>query len=239
MGVWAFTWTPTHPYTHTQMPTLVLASASPRRRELLALTGWNFEVRPVNANETPFPDESPADFVRRLSETKARLAADESAAGALIIGADTIVVLAGEIIGKPDKAEAAVEMLKRLRGRTHKVFTGLTVFDTRTGLAQTELVCSRVPMRDYSDEEIRAYVATGDPLDKAGAYAIQHFGFRPVDIEHFSDCVANVMGLPLCHLLPLLRGLGLAPPAERLRACQNFVFSQCPVFENILKEEAA
>ncbi len=217
---------------------LVLASASPRRRELLALGGWTFTLHPVEAAEVPHPGESPTDFVRRMSLTKACLAAQGVNSDALVIGADTVVVLDGQVIGKPADAAAAVSALRQLRDRAHEVFTGLTVIDTRTGETHGDLARSRVTMRNYGDEEMLAYVATGDPLDKAGAYAIQYKGFQPVATERFSDCFANVMGLPLCHLLRRLRQLGVEPAHDLPAACQSFIQYRCPVFESILKEES-
>jgi len=218
---------------------LILASASPRRRQLLALGGWAFELRPVDAVEIPHPDESPSDFVRRMSQTKARLAAQGVNHNALIVAADTTVTIDGRILNKPADAREARAMLAQLRGRTHEVLTAITVLDTATGRASTDLARSRVPMRTYSDDELNVYVATGDPLDKAGAYAIQHPGFEPVDKEQFGDCFANVMGLPLCHLLRRLRRLGVEPTIHESvpAACQRFIPYACPVFETILKEE--
>ena len=217
------------------MPRLILASASPRRRAMLAL-GWAFELRPTSADETPLPHETPAQMVLRLSELKARHAAEGEGPGAFVIGSDTTVALDGHIIGKPVDAADAIAILQRLRGRAHDVFTGLTVFDTTTGHAHSDLARSRVPMRNYSEDELQAYVATGDPLDKAGAYAIQHAGFQPVAAESFNECFANVMGLPLCHLLRRLRALGLPPAADVPAACQRFIPYACPVFESILSE---
>jgi septum formation protein len=222
--------------------TLVLASASPRRRELLALGGWAFALQAADAVEIPLAGENPFDFVRRMSETKARLAVlvrnpDSELRNELVIGADTVVTIDGEILGKPASPQNAVEMLMRLRGRGHQVLTGLTVADMATRKIYTDLACSSVPMRAYSAAEVAAYVATGDPLDKAGAYAIQHPDFHPVDVAHFADCFANVMGLPLCHLLRRLRRLGLEASTDLPAACQHFIPYQCPVFEAILKEE--
>jgi septum formation protein len=217
------------------MPRLILASASPRRRELLAL-GWAFELRPTAADETPLPAETPAQMVMRLSEIKARHAAEGLEPGALVIGADTTVTLDGHIIGKPSDAADAIAILKRLRGREHEVFTGLTVLDTTTSRAHSDLARSRVPMRNYNDDELLAYVATGDPLDKAGAYAIQHAGFQPVATEAFHDCFANVMGLPLCHLLRRLRALNADSASDLPAACQRFIPYACPVSESILSE---
>jgi len=218
------------------MPALILASSSPRRRELLALGGWAFTLQPVDVVEIPQTDESPADFVRRMSHVKAQSAAVGLGPGAFVIGADTIVVLEGRIIGKPADGRAALKILGQLRGRRHAVLTGLTVIDTTTQQRYIELVRSLVPMRAYDDAEMKAYVESGDPLDKAGAYAIQHPEFQPVDRERFADCFANVMGLPLCHLLRRLRRLGVEPVNDLPGMCQTFLAYDCPVSEMILKE---
>jgi septum formation protein len=218
------------------MTSLILASTSPRRRELLALSGWAFTLHPVDVVETPELGESPADFVQRMSRAKAQAAADELGPGSFVIGADTIVAFEDQIIGKPADAREALKILGQLRGRVHEVLTGLTVIDTTTHKSYTELVCSSVPMRVYSEAEIKAYVDSGDPLDKAGAYAIQHPEFQPVDRERFADCFANVMGLPLCHLLRRLRQLGLEPVGDLPGRCQTFLAYTCPVSEKILKE---
>jgi MAF protein len=166
------------------------------------------------------------------------MAAEAVNNGALIVAADTTVTIDGRILNKPADAQEAAAMLSQLRGRTHEVLTALTVFDAAAGQSFTELARSRVPMRAYTDAEISAYVATGDPLDKAGAYAIQHPGFQPVDQAAFADCFANVMGLPLCHLLRCLRRLGVESPADLPAECQRFIPYDCPVSEKILKEEA-
>jgi septum formation protein len=224
---------------------LILASASPRRRELLALGGWAFDIQVADAVEIPEPGERPEAFVQRMSVAKAKLVTRVRAAapstghanGALIIGADTVVTIDREILGKPAHPQQAAEMLQRLRGRVHQVLTGLTVADTATGQTFTDLACSEVPMRSYSAPEMEAYVATGDPLDKAGAYAIQHPDFHPVDQAQFGDCFANVMGLPLCHLLRRLRRLGVESLTDLPAACQRFIPYQCPVYQTILKED--
>ncbi|MBL8058052.1 MAG: septum formation protein Maf [Anaerolineales bacterium] len=218
------------------MRPLLLASASPRRRQLLALAGWTFTTLAANADETPLPGEAPEAFVRRLSELKARSAAHAAPAGALVIGSDTTVVIDGQILNKPGDAAEARAMLTQLRGREHIVLTAITVLDTVTGQAFTDLARSRVPMRAYSAAELEAYVATGDPLDKAGAYAIQHPAFQPVDRAAFVDCFANVMGLPLCHLLRRLRRLGLDALTDLPAECQAFIPYACPVFERLLNE---
>jgi len=231
--------------------TLILASASPRRRELLALSGLRFEVQPAEAAEIPEPGETPADFVRRMSAVKARQvaaglanSAERSASGghnsgALIIGADTVVAIDNDILGKPAGPQHALEMLRRLRGRTHEVLTGLSVLDTSSGKIYTDLARSAVPMRHYPEAELADYVASGDPLDKAGAYAIQHPHFHLVDEALFADCFANVMGMPLCVLLRRLRALGVQPQSDLPAACQRFIPYACPVFDAILKEDSA
>jgi MAF protein len=224
---------------------IILASASPRRHDLLALSGLDFAVSPVATPEIAQPGEAPADFARRMSRTKAEVAAAHGERGAIVIGADTIVVLdeapgaAGTIIGKPRDAAQAIETLRRLRGRMHRVLTALTVVDTAAVVELEDLVTAHVPMRAYGDDEIEAYVATGNALDKAGAYAIQYQGFRPVDKERFVDCFAVVMGLPVCRLLRLLEQIGVAsrlaqPPAD----CQRFDARACPIYASFDKDNA-
>jgi MAF protein len=218
------------------MPAVILASASPRRRELLALSGLDFEARPAALPEVPLPGEAPAAFARRMSQAKARQAAQTAPPGALVIGADTIVVLDGQIIGKPDDPAHAARLLRRLRARPHQVLTALTVLDPATGRQADDLVSAAVPMRAYTDAEITAYVATGNPLDKAGAYAIQYGGFQPVDLASFGDCFANVMGLPVCSLLRLVDRLRPGLVLGGLGDCHRFDERQCPFFTRINQE---
>jgi MAF protein len=146
----------------------------------------------------------------------------------VVVGADTIVVLDDEIIGKPDDPAHAAALLRRLRGRTHQVLTSVTVIDTATGAEWGDLIEARVPMRAYAEAEIDAYIATGDPLDKAGAYAIQYAGFQPVDLPRFEDCFANVMGLPVCCVLRLLAQAGVPPPLPP-GDCARYDPAACPV----------
>jgi MAF protein len=194
---------------------IVLASNSPRRRQLLALGGWKFQVKPAELDESILPDEPPDDYVRRLARQKALAVAANSSPDSLIVAADTSVVHENEILGKPADEREADLILRRLRGRCHQVYTGLAVLRTADGALLGDVCTTNVFMRDYSDAEIQAYIATGDPLDKAGAYAIQHTGFDPV--ERIEGCYANVVGLPLCALTRLLYQLGIAPPDERLK----------------------
>jgi MAF protein len=212
--------------------TLVLASNSPRRRQLLALTGWDFTVSVADVDETPLQNESPAAYVLRLAQTKARTVAQRSASGRFILAADTTVVLGNDILGKPTHPAEAIAMLARLRGRTHQVYTAIALLRRDDNLLLSDLCITDVPMRPYTDEEIRAYVASGDPFDKAGAYAIQHPDFRPV--ARMEGCYAGVMGLPLCHVVRLMRRMRLSPPADVPANCQKFLEYNCPVFESIL-----
>lgn len=214
-------------------PLLALASNSPRRRELLALGGWTFQVRPAEVDETPRSGEAPGDYVLRLAAEKARAAAAlRDLPGQVVVGADTSVAVDGSILGKPADDAEATAMLRRLRGRTHQVYTGIAALRRTDGVLVTDLCTTDVPMRAYRDEEIEAYVASGDPLDKAGAYAIQHPGFRPV--EALAGCYASVMGLPLCHLTRTLRRLDLAPRDDIAAACQSALRYDCPVHRGIL-----
>lgn len=211
---------------------LLLASNSPRRRQLLALGGWAFDVYASNSDESLLPDEAPAAYVRRLAEVKALAVAGRAHPEQLVIGSDTSVVIDGEILGKPVDAHDAHQMLRRLRGRTHQVYTGIAVLRPRDGKLLTDVCITDVPMRNYTDEEITAYVASGDPLDKAGAYGIQSPYFQPV--ARMDGCYASVMGLPLCHLTVLLREMTQVPQADVAANCQATLVYQCKVFGSIL-----
>jgi MAF protein len=203
---------------------------------LLALLGWPFSVSAANVDESQYANELPREYVLRLAETKARaIAAD---AEQIVLAADTTVVDAGEILGKPGDAAEAIAMLKRLRGHIHQVYTGIALYRVRDGLLLKDLCITDVPMRDYSDEEIQSYVQTGDPLDKAGAYAIQHPQFQPVDIASMNGCYASVMGLPVCHVIRLMRTMDLQPNTDFFRSCETLLEYQCPVSNAILNGEA-
>jgi septum formation protein len=194
-----------------------------------------FSVFVSDVDESQNPGEAPADYVRRLAEAKAHAAIANARTEHIIVAADTAVVDNDAILGKPKDMTDAVEMLRRLRGHTHQVFTGLTVFSVKDGRTITEVCMTNVPMRNYSDEEINAYVLTGDPLDKAGAYAIQHSRFQPV--ENMQGCFASVMGLPLCHLTRALRKIDITPNADIPNNCQTYLNYQCPVSRAILRGE--
>jgi len=194
-------------------PPLLLASASPRRCELLARLGLSFNVVPADVDETPLPGETPAELARRLAASKAAaVLADRPSA--IVLAADTVVSHEGQALGKPVDAADAVRLLQGLRGRGHEVITAVCL--ARSGHPPlTAASRTAVWMRSYTDAEIAAYVATGDPFDKAGAYAIQHPQFRPV--ARLVGSYTNVVGLPLSLVAPLLRAAGLTPrPTEPL-----------------------
>ena len=220
----------------TEKPLLVLASNSPRRRRLLSLIGWKFTVSAADVDESLASNESPADYVLRLAETKARATAVARAdTDGFILAADTTVVDGSDILGKPRDSAEATEMLKRLRGHAHQVYTGIALLRASDGLLLKDICVTDVPMRSYSDEEIEAYVQTGDPLDKAGAYAIQHPEFHPV--TRMEGCFASVMGLPVCHVIRLMRQMDLQPDTDFFRSCETLLEYQCPVSTAILSGE--
>lgn len=195
---------------------VILASASPRRRQLFTLLGMPFIVHSADIEETHLPDETPAQTAARLAHAKATAVAAQH--DGTIVAADTLVVLDDAILGKPADPAEAIEMLRRLRGRAHRVLTGVAVLDPDSGAAETTVVASEVWMRDYGDNEVAAYVAGGDPMDKAGAYAIQHPTFMPV--ARVVGCPANVMGLPLCRVDSMLRARGFQWGTTPVQACQ-------------------
>jgi septum formation protein len=212
------------------MKRLILASNSPRRKDLFSLFGWPFEVIPADIDEKRQPGEAPVDYVRRLACEKAHEVAQH--AQGLVIAADTIVVDGEELLGKPVDEDDAVRMLRQLRGRTHQVYTGIALLESQSGQYFDDVCRTDVPMRNYTNDEIQSYIATGDPMDKAGAYAIQHAGFHPV--ENHTGCYASVMGLPLCHLALGLQEFGLKIPLELPQRCQEFLGPHCPDFSEIL-----
>jgi septum formation protein len=181
---------------------VILASSSPRRRELLTLIGLSHEVRPANVDESLLADEIPWAYAERLARAKAQAAARP---GAVSIGSDTIVVVGGDVLGKPKDAPEAAAMLRRLSGRAHTVMTAIAIaFD---GRVTSEVVQVGVTFRSLRDDEIEDYVRTGEPMDKAGAYGIQGYGatiVAGVEGDYFA-----VMGLPLNRMVRLLESVGL------------------------------
>jgi septum formation protein len=204
---------------------LVLASNSPRRKQLLSLGGWAFTVIPAVLDEQQLEGENPQEYVLRMAAAKARAVAGQAPPNAVIIAADTTVVESGEILGKPSDAAEAEAMLRRLRGRTHQVHTALVLFRPEDGRLLSEVCSSDVTMRDYADEEMRVYIASGDPFDKAGAYAIQHITFNPV--ENLAGCYTNVVGLPLCRLMQMLPRMGFLQTSHLPFACLDVQQKKC------------
>ena len=188
---------------------LVLASASPRRRELLEAAGLPFEAQPADVPEEPLPGESPQEMVERLSCDKAMKMAAAMDSG-FVIGGDSTVVHLGESLGKPVDDDEARSMLRRLRGTTHHVSTGLTVVNAATGQARTVSMTSEITLREFTDGEIEASIASGTPRDKAGAYAVQDPELRPA--SSWRGCYHNIIGLPTCLALQLLDELGYRWP---------------------------
>ena len=182
----------------------ILASQSPRRRELLAMLGLEFEIFTADIDETMDPALSAEDAVAAVCERKAR-AVGEGHPGRLIVAADTIVVVDGKILGKPHCEDEARQMLHSLSGRSHRVMTGFCLW--RDGACETHVETTKLWFRDLSDGEIDAYVATGSPMDKAGAYGIQDQA--AVFVQRLEGDYYNVMGLPLCALTQALRKWGV------------------------------
>lgn len=196
----------------------------------MSLGGWEFQVLPVEIDEAPLPGEAPQAYVARMACTKARAAAEKAGSDSVVVAADTAVVDrspggAAEILGKPGGAAEAEDMLRRLAGRTHQVYSGLAALRERDGRLLERVFSTDVTMRSYTEREIQAYVASGDPLDKAGAYAIQNEAFRPV--ADLDGCYTNVVGLPLCGVYRLLTEFGLPAIRPLPYACFHDPEAEC------------
>jgi septum formation protein len=184
---------------------IILASASPRRSELLESAGIRFQVVPGHIDETPLPQEAPVDHVLRLAVEKAREVARREA-GDFFIGADTIVLCDGEIMGKPCDRNDADRMLRKLSGVGHSVITGYAVYSATGDVSRSQAVETKVYFKPLTDKEISDYIATGCPMDKAGAYAIQ--GGAAHMVRRIEGSYTNVVGLPLCEVIDTLRDMG-------------------------------
>jgi MAF protein len=202
------------------------------------LLGWPFEATVPRVHERRLADETPAQLVERLSRAKAEDADLNGYHDVLVLACDTVVALRDRsspnrmrVLGKPSDREEARVMLDRLWGRRHLVYSGVTILDP-SGRTAYELAATEIMMRAYDACEVAVYVASGDPLDKAGAYAIQHEGFHPV--QRIEGCYAGVMGLPLCHAVRCLRRLGYSPTTEISTACQAYTGRRCDVYQEIL-----
>jgi len=221
-------------------PQLVLASASPRRKELLRGLGLDFQVTPADVEETVLEGESAQETVARLSLAKAAAVASTLNSG-FVIGADSMVVLEGRPIGKPADEEEARRMLRELRGTSHQVTTGITVIDAASGRTLTGSMTSDVTLREFSDAEIEASIASGTPMDKAGAYAVQDQDLRPA--ASWDGCYSNIVGLPVCRILEMLQELGhvqlhIAPDKKQnhlqnqKNAAADYCGATCPSLES-------
>lgn len=185
---------------------LILASASPRRAEILRDAGYPFTVLSSAIDETPYPDEAPEELVLRLAQAKADLASARAVGPAILIAADTEVVLDGRIFGKPGSPDDAGEMLRKLSGRTHTVLTGVALIRLPQVERLSFVESTHVEFAPLSDEEIKRYLLTGEPHDKAGGYAIQGYAARY--IPRIEGCFFNVVGLPVARLQHALSELG-------------------------------
>lgn len=203
---------------------VILASGSPRRHDFVKSLGIPFHVHVADIGEQSQEGELPGDLVARLSREKA-MAVAARYPDAIVIGADTVVALGDQVLGKPETPDEAVEMLRGLRDRPHHVYSGITVCSPVSNTPLVSVSDSTVWMRAYSDAEIAAYVASGDPLDKAGAYGIQNVEFNPV--ARWQGCYAGVMGLCLCHLVELLSQAGLTLDIDVPAVCLTVTGVAC------------
>ncbi|MGB2592335.1 MAG: Maf family protein [Candidatus Acidiferrum sp.] len=185
---------------------LILASASPRRAQILHDAGFSFTVMSSAVDETPFPNESPAALVQRLADAKAELIAARAVGPAIVIAADTVVTLDNRIFGKPRSSDDARRMLEALSGRTHTVLTGVTLIRLPDAERRSFVESTQVHFSQFSSEEITRYLATDEPHDKAGAYAIQGRAGRY--IPRIEGDYFNIVGLPLAHVTEALASLG-------------------------------
>ena len=210
------------------MPDIILASASPRRRHFMQQLNLNFEIIVADIDETPLSGETPETLAWRLAKSKAEAVSTiigRSDDTRLIVASDTVVAMDGHILGKPVNENDAGRMLRLLRDNSHQVHTAICLLSLPIGTASIRLNTTDVTMRPYSDEEIAAYVATGDPLDKAGAYAIQHPDFAPVTA--LDGCFSAVMGFPLGDLCDLLGECGVVVEPTISKVCEQHTSFTC------------
>ncbi len=186
---------------------IVLASSSPRRRELLATLGLGFDVIHPSSDETVLKNETPEDFALRVSAEKASSVSTTLGDGVVVIGADTIVVVDGEILGKPGDGGEACSMLRKLSGKEHHVYTAFSIVRPKNEILHSEIVDTRVRVKTLAASEIEGYIKTGEPMDKAGAYGIQ--GIGSFMVGGFEGSYSNVVGLPVEELLAALKKLGI------------------------------
>ena len=210
---------------HKNFKKLLLVSQSPRRRKMVNWLEIPVDVSGVHIDERPLPDEHPAPLAARLALEKSQ-ALDDLPSEAWILAADTTVDLEGRSLGKPQNPAEAELMLRQLRDRPHEVHTGVALRIPQAQETTVRRVTTRVWMRPYTDAEIAAYVASGDPMDKAGAYAIQNVAFDPV--AKVARCYANVVGLPLCAVAALMRASGHILTVDIPALCRRHFGYHCP-----------
>jgi len=199
---------------------------------MLAWLRPDFTMTSSEIDETPLPGEAPLAYVKRMACQKAEKAANDAAESWVVLASDTIVELDGKILGKPEGEAEAWAMLHALRARTHHVYTAIAILQTGTDTMVLDCCIADVPMRAYSDDEITRYIASGDPFDKAGAYAIQNQEFNPV--EQFSGCFACVMGFPLCHVSRQLNQIGLQNTPNPAPICLRELSYPCKISSSVL-----
>jgi septum formation protein len=185
---------------------IILASASPRRKQLLASVGLKFKIIPAHFNEDYLRGETPTKHVRRLAQSKAKIISENNP-DAWVLGADTIVVIDGHILGKPENKAQAKKMLQKLSGRTHKVYTAFTITRAASSITKTRVIQSAVSFKNISPDEIKWYISSKEPYDKAGGYAAQEKGAS--FIKSVRGSYTNVIGLPLCEVLEEFKTLGV------------------------------
>ena len=210
---------------------LILASSSPRRQRLLTFLGVDFQVQAAEVDETVRRNETPKEYVIRLAHSKCLSIVPPSSSRWVVIAADTAVVDGDQILGKPANPNQAKKMLHKLSGHCHYVYTGLAIREINSESMLTDLCVTEVHMRAYLEPEIEEYVSSGDPLDKAGAYAIQNPAFDPV--QKITGCYTNVVGLPLCHLTELLRKLDVNIPVDAAHGCRTHRGYDCRLADKI------
>ncbi len=220
------------------MINFILASQSPRRQTLLRLVGYPFEIQIADADEDSVTDPNPAVNVVETAQLKADKIAKQTKRPfpphTILIAADTTVALDDQMLGKPNSPAHARQMLAALRNRKHAVHTGLAMRDFASGVEVTGVHTAIVTMRNYSDAEIEAYIASGDPMDKAGAYAIQHPQVRPV--TQLAGCYLGVMGLSVCHLLQLLTKFDVPRVADLTAVSTAHHQYPCPLFGQLTQK---
>jgi septum formation protein len=204
--------------TAEKQPRLILASSSPRRKDLLEKLGIPFEVITSGVSEDVDGDIDPKEMVVMLAKRKAGAVAQSLTSG-IVIGSDTTIAFEGQVLGKPKDEEEAKAILKSLKGKHHQVYSGMALVNAKDKRVEATSVMTSIKMRNYSDEEIDAYVATGEPMDKAGAYAIQGQGGRLVD--EIKGSFDNVVGLPIRELAELLRRFGFDPDTSKTETSER------------------